>query len=99
MQEEKDKALYHLNMAIRNGYTDEEKIKTHDDLAFLRIQPEFEKFQANGYRMEGKVNVKEKNLLEDDLLLSQLNKLAELRNKGLLSEEEFAREKNKLMRR
>jgi len=99
MQEEKDKALHHLNMAIRNGFNDEEKIKTHDDLAFLRIQPEFEKFQANGYRMEGNINVKEKNLLEDDLLLSQLNKLAELRNKGLLSEEEFAREKNKLMRR
>ena len=99
MQEEKDKALHHLNMAIRNGYNDVEKIKTHDDLAFLRIQPEFEKFAANGYRMEGKINVKKKNLLEDDLLLSQLNKLAELRNKGLLSEEEFAHEKNKLMRK
>ncbi len=99
MQEEKDKSLYHLNMAIRNGYKDVEKIKTHDDLAFLRIQPEFEKFQANGYKMDGKVNVKEKNLLEDDLLLSQLNKLSELRNKGLLSEVEFAREKNKLMRK
>lgn len=99
MQEEKDKALHHLNMAIRNGYKDVEKISTHDDLAFLRIQPEFEKFKANGYKMDGKVNVNEKNLLEDDLLLSQLNKLAELRNKGLLSEEEFSREKTKLMRR
>lgn len=99
MQEEKDKSLYHLNKAIRNGYKDVEKIKTHDDLAFLRVQPEFEKFEANGYKMDGRINVKEDNLLEDDLLLSQLNKLAELRNKGLLSEEEFAREKNKLMRR
>ena len=99
MQEEKDKSLYHLNKAIQNGYKDLEKIKTHDDLAFLRVQPEFEKFEANGFRMEGKINVKEDNLLEDDLLLSQLNKLAELRNKGLLSEDEFAIEKNKLMRR
>ena len=99
MQEEKDKALHHLNMAIQNGYKDIEKIKTHDDLAFLRVQPEFEKFQANGYKMSGRINVKDKNLLEDDLLLSQLNKLAELRNKGLLSEEEFTREKNKLMRK
>ena len=99
MQEEKDKALHHLNMAIRNGYRDLDKIKTHDDLAFLRVQPEYEKFEANGYRMDGKVNVKEKNLLEDDLLLSQLNKLAELRNKGLLSEVEFAREKSKLLRK
>ena len=99
MQEEKDKALYHLNLAIRNGYKDLDKIKTHDDLAFLRVQAEFEKFEANGYKMDGRVNVKEKNLLEDDLLLSQLNKLAELRNKGLLSEVEFDREKNKLMRK
>lgn len=99
MQEEKDKSLHHLNKAIQNGYKDADKIKSHDDLAFLRIQPEFEKFQANGYRLDGKINVKDDNLLEDDLLLSQLNKLAELRNKGLLSEEEFTREKTKLMRR
>ena len=99
MQEEKDKSLYHLDKAIQNGYKDVQKIKTHDDLAFLRVQPEYEKFEANGYKLEGKINVKQDNLLEDDLLLSQLNKLAELRNKGLLSEEEFAREKNKLMRR
>ncbi len=99
MQEEKEKSLYHLNQAILNGYKDYKKIKSHDDLAFLRVQPEFEKFEANGFKIDGKINVKENNLLEDDLLLSQLNKLAELRNKGLLSEEEFSREKNKLMRR
>jgi len=99
MQEEKDKSLFHLDKAILNGYKDFEKIKTHDDLAFLRVQPEFEKFEANEWRMDGKINVKQDNLLQDDLLLSQLNKLAELRNKGLLSEEEFSREKNKLMRR
>ena len=36
-------------------------------------------------------------VLDDDILLSQLNKLAELRKKGLISEEEFAIEKEKLI--
>ena len=39
------------------------------------------------------------DLLQDDLLLSQLNKLQELRKKGLLSEKEFQEEKVKLIGR
>jgi len=41
----------------------------------------------------------ENDLLQDDLLLSQLNKLKELRNKGIISEKEFQEERVKLTQR
>lgn len=41
----------------------------------------------------------ENDLLQDDLLLSQLNKLKELRNKGIISEKEFEEERVKLTQR
>ncbi len=99
MTEEADKSLFHLSQAIKYGFKDFEKIRTHDDLAFLRIQPEYEKFDENGFKLDSVKIEPNKGLLDDDVLLSQLNKLAELRKKGLLSDEEFAIEKKKLMRR
>lgn len=98
MEENKEKSLFHLSKAIEFGFKDMEKIKTHDNLAFLRIQPEFEEFVENGYKLSPSMAKPEENLLQDDILLSQLNKLAELRKKGLLSEEEYVTEKQKLMR-
>ena len=114
LTEQPEKSFAHIAKAVENGFKDFEKIKTHDDLAFLRIQEGFEEFQENGYKMSSTRNVpaaettvspsEEKielpnEVLEDDVLLSQLNKLSELRNKGLLSDKEYVLEKEKLMRR
>lgn len=110
LTEKKDKAYYHLARAVQLGFNDFEKIQTHDDLAYLRIQPEFEEFKADGYRTSPILKSRDNDpkqiatpnqeeQLTDDILLSQLNKLAELRKKGLLSEEEFAMERKKLLRR
>lgn len=110
LTEKKDKAFFHLNRAVELGFNDFEKILTHDDLAFLRIQPEFENFKSNGYKLgaqQAQQSRESKRLdapeseanLTDDILLSQLNKLAELRKKGLLSEQEFVTERKKLLRR
>lgn len=110
LTEKKDKAFFHLNRAVELGFNDFEKIQTHDDLAFLRIQPEFDDFKANGYKLsdqQARQSRESKRLdaaeqtenLTDDILLSQLNKLAELRKKGLLSEQEFVTERKKLLRR
>jgi len=110
LTEKKDKAFFHLNRAVELGFNDFEKIQAHDDLAFLRIQPEFDDFKANGYKLGAQqaqqsraskrddVSQKTENIT-DDILLSQLNKLAELRKKGLLSEQEFVMERKKLLRR
>lgn len=110
LTEKKDKAFFHLNRAVELGFNDFEKIQTHDDLAYLRIQPEFDDFKANGYKLGAKqaqqsreskrlVAPEQEANLTDDILLSQLNKLAELRKKGLLSEQEFVTERKKLLRR
>jgi TM2 domain-containing membrane protein YozV len=117
LTEQPDKSYYHLSRAVSNGFKDFEKIKTHDDLAYLRIHKDFESFKKNGYQIKkdipvSDVEVKENhvpekkepvvidetNPLDDDILLSQLNKLNELRKKGLISDREFQMEKRKLLR-
>ncbi len=97
--ENTDAALENLEKAFDLGFKNVEKLKTTDRLAYLRIQPEYDAFVSNGYKVAPKaqaVEPPEGDLLQDDLLLSQLNKLKELRNRGLLSEKEYAYEKQKL---
>jgi len=102
LMEKPSDSLINLEKAIDMGYKNLEKIKTIDELAYLRIQPEYEAFVNNNYKItEATKAIKppEDDLLQDDLLLSQLNKLKELRSRGLLSEKEYSYEKEKLMRK
>jgi len=101
LTEKADLAYYHLSQAVENGFKDFEKIKTHDDLAYVRIQEQFDEFEENGFRVKQEnlqLEAPKEDLLSDDILLSQLNRLAELREKGLITEKEFDIEKKKLMR-
>ncbi|MBC6995855.1 NINE protein [Neolewinella lacunae] len=109
-EEEADKAFYHLDRAVAMGFADFERIRTHDSLAFLRVQPNFEAFVANGYRLapdrsEEEVvlanPIKEEEMVElpqiSEDLLEQLQRLATLKEKGLLTENEFATQKKRLL--
>lgn len=107
LTEQVDKAYMHIDRAVSLGFNDFEKLKTHDDLAFVRIQDRFEDFQKNGYRLElppvenNATEVPETTTekpIQDDLLLAQLKRLSELRDRGLLSDQEFMIEKRKLTR-
>lgn len=111
LTEKKAQAYHHLSRAVALGLSDVERILRHDDLAYVRIQPEWDAFRSGGFRVnpfEGQLKeIKpetretaapsaDKNEL-DDTLLAQLNKLSELRKKGILSEEEFAAERKKVL--
>lgn len=102
--EEADKAFHHLDKAVEYGFRDFDRIRKHDALAYLRIQDKFESFADNNFRLppdapqtKAKQPAEDKLILEKPDLLEQLNKLAELRDKGLLSEEEFNDQKRLLM--
>jgi TM2 domain-containing membrane protein YozV len=105
LMEDKEEAFKHLDDAIKNGLKDTDKILSHDDLAFLRIQPEFDAFKANGFQLtKRQIQEEDKNEEEqvskkpmDDILLAQLNRLMELRKKGVLTEQEFTRERKKIL--
>jgi len=106
LNEEADKALEHLDRAVTLGFTDFKRIKEHDALAFVRIQDAFDEFEANGFRLKQATPQKQTTTaaaqpaqepVEDHSpILEQLQKLNELRIKGLLTEEEFVTQKNKL---
>ncbi len=100
LTEKGEKAYYHISKAVEFGFNDFEKLNTHDDLAFVRIQQQWDDFKASGYRnyksFEKDPFEKPVEEPQNDVLLEQLNKLDELRKKGLLSESEYAMEKRKL---
>jgi len=97
LTEDKDKAFKHLDRAVQLGFKDFDRIDAHDALAYLRIQPEFDDFKENGYRMKaGAVKIKNPGL--DANLLEQLNRLQDLRERGVLTEAEFAVQKGKLLK-
>lgn len=107
LMENKDKAFYHLDRAVALGFNDFNAIKTRDHLAFIRIQPEFDQFEANSFRLAKQLKTPQEDLLssqptaqssdKNNDLLDQLQRLATLKEKGLLTEAEFSTQKEKLL--
>ncbi len=100
LTEKTSESLFHLSKAIEQGFNDFEKINSHDALAYLRIQPEYEGFKEKGYQMNKKIEapVQEEERLLDDVILTKIQRLGELREKGFLTNEEFESEKRKLLK-
>lgn len=104
LQEEVQHAYLHLGKAVENGFTLYDKIQEHGHLAYLRTQPDFDTFVANGYRLSPMTaalpprDPDELDLMSDEVIL-KLEKLGDLKAKGILTEEEFQRQKSKLLRR
>lgn len=115
LTEDTDKAIYHIDRAVAMGFDDFSRIKEHDALAYLRVQPEYLVFEKNGFRLSPNIKPEESpekeeaDLLSQPLpsddapprantdLLDQLQRLGDLREKGLLTEAEFAAQKRKLL--
>lgn len=101
LQENKDKSYFHLQRANETGYSKMDEVMTKDDFAYIRIQKDFDTFRSANFSLEKQktLDAPKEDLLQGDMLLSQLNKLKKLREKGLLSEKEFLYEKEKLLKR
>lgn len=113
LTEDADKAMYHLDRAVALGFDDFERIREHDALAYLRVQPAYLNFAKNDFRLSPITQAKSATKAEGDTLspldsnkptamentdlLEQLSRLGELREKGLLTEAEFANQKRKLL--
>ena len=98
LTEQADQSFFHLSKAVEYGFKDFEKIRSHDALAYIRIKDEFQDFAQNGYRLvapqpasTGPAITAQPDLLE------QLRQLGELRDRELLTEEEFLLQKKKLL--
>lgn len=97
LSENAEEAYAHLAAAVARGYKDYDKIRTDDALAFLRIHKDFEQFEKAGYRLSGTIE-EDVNSASDETLLAQLQRLAEMRKKGLITDEDFEIEKRRIMR-
>ena len=101
-------AMRHLTLALENGFYDFDAIENNDHLAYLRSTPEYFAFKSNGYRMPPVadagaspvvVAAAESDTLElSDDLITRIERLAKLKDDGILTEESFKREKAKILR-
>lgn len=94
VNEDAEKALSHLDVAVAFGLSDPGRIKAHGDLAYLRIQPAFEAFEQNGYRLAKELPPPSAEWLDPDDsgqpdLLEQLNQLQKQWRAGKLSDQEY----------
>lgn len=100
----------YLEKAVVRGFSDYNRIHQHAALHFLRSQPGFAAFVANGYKRTKTAapadappkdtlldSTPSKEAQQPNQVIDEIFHLGELMEKGLLSEEEFQREKKKLL--
>ena len=95
LTEQVSEGFFHLDKAVQLGFVNFERIQNEGDLAFIRTQPQFETFVKNGYRLVHELKAPEEEPLDD--IIKQIERLGDLKQKGLLTEEEFAAQKAKLL--
>jgi len=95
--EQKDASYFHLNRAIELGFKDYHRIRNHDALAYLRTQPEYEELENRVMNPTASRKQAPESGVPLPDLLEQIKQLGTLRDQGLLTEEEFAVQKKKLL--
>jgi class 3 adenylate cyclase/TM2 domain-containing membrane protein YozV len=106
--EKTEKAFSHLDAAIAFGLKDINRINEYADMAYLRMQPEFDAFVNNNNRLPEEIPSQRKEMpplpkdtdqaqsVTDTDLLEQLNKLHMLYEEGLLTESEYLKQEETL---
>lgn len=102
INEEPEKSLFHLDKAVDFGFIDFDIIHNSDSLAFLRTHNRFEEFVKNSYQIPRYLPQDEDEQLDQmsdekaSDLLDQIAELGKLYEKGVLTPEEFQKQKQKL---
>lgn len=92
--------LASMQIAIENGYSDFNKINTYEKLAWMRNHELYKIFVANGYCISlttNKSQTTEETKSIDHSKIEALERLSNLKEKGMLTNEEFAEEKRKIL--
>jgi tetratricopeptide (TPR) repeat protein len=104
MLEKADRSFFHIEEAIHFGFNDIDRIHEHEALSFIRSLPQFDQFVQNGYREVKQLHAHQEESVLDlnakdpvNNLLQQIRQLAELRDKGILTNEEFTEQKKKIL--
>jgi hypothetical protein len=107
MIENKALAFKYLGLSVQHGMKDFQKILSHDGLAYLRIQSEWDNFVSNDFKAitvttsntdetETETDKKPESATEEKPI-ETLRSLYESRQKGLIDEEQFELESKKLL--
>ena len=116
LMEDPQNAMYHIDRLAAMNFQHLDRVETHDALAYLRLQPGFEAFRKNGYRMVAPApeppaadapaaptptpstaaETSTDTEPQPDLL-DQLERLAAMRDRGMLTSEEFEIQKRRLL--
>ncbi len=101
INEDAENAFAHLEAAVAFGLKNPDRVQTHGDLAFLRIQPDFAAFAANNFSRRKALPPSDEESLDLDQLpqsnlLEQLNRLQKQWEAGELTDEEYESRKREL---
>lgn len=112
LTENVSKAYEHIQKAVALGFNDLNKIHTHEALSYVRIQPQYLKFKDSNfteYAPFAKTEAEEEKEWEEQNsqplelpeadqsdLLEELRRLQNLKELGVLTDEEFLEQKRKL---
>ena len=101
--ENSEDAYRHLKKAIQLKASNLELVDEDEGFAWLRLQPDFMARKRSGYgevAATAEMNADEPKSLPspEPNILDRLEQLGRLRDRGLLDDEEFAREKRRLLR-
>ena len=84
---DKKEAFHSLSKAVELGFSDFNKIKTDEDLGWLRKQPEYTQFELNNFKtVESKAGY-----------IDELKELGELMEKNIITQEEFNTRKARIL--
>jgi hypothetical protein len=104
MLHDAEMTYFHLEKSVANGLENVSKIHEHNALEFIRLDDKFKFFVENNYKLQkdtisvDNIEKEEKVVEEEKLdLYGSLLKLGDLKEKGIINEEEFNLQKKKIL--